>query len=546
MDGIAPGGHEWDVVVVGTGMGGATLGHALSQAGWRVLFCEMGRSALPNAPALRVVYPETRFSATEVSEAELLCAGGRCSQVIEDLSGDKPKRFVPFIGSGTGGSSALYGMILERFFPADFEPARHYPYAFDSALPQHWPIRYADLAPFYEAAERLYGVRGERDPLRAEVPLSVLASSPPMSGAARELADEFKHRGMHPYQLPQACEYTPGCRGCQGFLCGAACKNDSARVCLEPALTKYGARLLDECEVVKVEASREHVTGLVCRRGGEEFRVKARVFVLAAGALATPSLLLRSINADWPDGVANRSGQVGRNLMRHYIDLYAVFPKLRPERGGNAKEFGCNDLYMAGDTKLGAIQSFGKLPPGSMIADELQRDLRENLHSAIASAFSLVKPLMRPIFDCVFSRALVVATIVEDLPYADNRVLPPGNEPPGGIAIRYRVHSAEADRIKLMRLRMKSLLPRFRYLLIKQAENNQRIAHACGTCRSGVDPATSVVDANNRAHDLANLYIVDASFFPSSGGTNPALTIAANALRVADHLLGRLMPRVKV
>lgn len=544
MDDISPDDREWDVVVVGTGMGGATLGHALSKAGWRVLFCEKGRSTLPNAPALRDIYPETCFATNEESETELMCAAGRFSQVIEDLSGDKPKHFVPFIGSGTGGSSALYGMVLERFFPADFEPAHHYPYTLDSVLPQYWPIQYADLAPFYELAERLYGVRGERDPLRAEATLSPLGTFPPMSGAAREIAEQFKNQGMHPYQLPQACEYTPGCRGCQGFLCGAACKNDSARTCLEPALTHFGAKLLDECEVVKVEANRERVTDLVCRRHGKEFCLKARVFVLAAGALATPALLLRSLSADWPNGVANRSGQVGRNLMRHYIDLYAVFPKHRPERGGNAKEFGCNDLYLAGDGKFGAIQSFGKMPPGSMIADELQHDLRENLHPAAAAAFRLIKPFVRPIFDHVFSRALVIATIIEDLPYADNCVLPSSNTNPGRITIRYRVHPAEADRIKLMRLRMKALLPPYRHLLIKQAENNQRIAHACGTCRAGIDPATSVVDANNRAHGLANLYIVDASFFPSSGGTNPALTIAANALRVADHLLGRPISRV--
>ena len=81
------------------------------------------------------------------------------------------------------------------------------------------------------------------------------------------------------------------------------------------------------------------------------------------------------------------------------------------------------------------------------------------------------------------------------------------------------------------------MLKPYRFLLLKQAENNQRLAHACGTCRFGTDPRESVLDVNNKAHGLTNLYVVDASFFPSSGGTNPALTIAANALRVADHLI---------
>lgn len=544
MENFGPSDREWDAVIVGAGMAGATLGYALASAGWRVLFCEMGRSSLASASALRDAYPETRFSVPGVPEAELLRAAGRYPEAINDLSRDKPKRFIPFIGSGTGGSSALYGMVLERFFPADFEPARYHS-GTSSSLPQRWPIDYADLAPYYEAAERLYRVRGGRDPLRAEAAAPHGSSPPPLSAAARELADRFTHQGLHPYQLPLACEYVPGCRGCQGFLCGAGCKNDSARVCLEPALTQHGAQLLDECEVVKVEADRQRVTGLICRRRGEEFRVTGRVVALAAGALSTPSLLLRSRTADWPDGVANSSDLVGRNLMRHFIDLYAVFTKNQPAQDGNAKEFGCNDLYLTADVKLGAVQSFGKLPPGSMIADDLQRDLRNDVHPAAAAAFGLVKPLMRPIFDSLFSRATILATVIEDLPYADNRVLPPGKDGAGGLSISYRVRPAEAERIERMRARMKTLLGPSRHLLIKQAENNERIAHACGTCRFGDEPRTSVLDANNRAHGLANLYIVDASFFPSSGGTNPALTIAANALRVADHLLGRASPKAE-
>jgi choline dehydrogenase-like flavoprotein len=284
---------------------------------------------------------------------------------------------------------------------------------------------------------------------------------------------------------------------------------------------------------------------MVCRRHGKEFRVGGRVVVLAGGALATPSLLLRSRSEHWPDGVANRSGLVGKNLMRHFVDLYAVFPKAQPDLAGNTKEFGCNDYYLTDDAKLGAIQSFGKLPPGAMIFDGLQRDLRHGVHSAVAAAFGLLKPIMAPFLDRIFSRATILATIIEDLPYEDNRVFPPGGANGGGISFSYRVRPAEAVRIKKMRAHMSTLLRSSRHLAIKQAENNERIAHACGTCRFGDDPAASVLDVNNRAHGIANLYVVDASFFPSSGGTNPALTIAANALRVADHLLGVAPRRVE-
>lgn len=542
MEEFRPDEQDWDAVIVGTGMGGATLGYALARGGWRVLFCEMGRSSLADAPALRGAYPEMQFPAAGVPRSELLRTAGRYCEAIEDVSPGAAKHYVPFIGAGTGGSSALYGMVLERFFPADFEPARHHPHATGATLPARWPIAYADIAPYYDAAERLYGVRGGGDSLRPETGTR-RDGAPPMSAAARELAEAFSRQGMHPYRLPLACEYVAGCRGCQGFLCGAGCKNDSARACLAPALADHGARLLDECEVVGIEADRQRVRSLTCRRHGTTFRVSGRVIVLAAGALSTPSLLLRSCSDSWPAGVANASGLVGRNLMRHFIDLYAVFPKARAAPDGNAKEFGCNDLYLTdADGKLGAIQSFGNLPPGSMIAEDLQRDLRDDVHPIAAVAFGAVKPLMRRVFDQLFSRATILATIIEDLPYADNRVFPAADGKDGRIVISYRVREFEAARIGRMRRRMKSLLRPFRHLVIKQAENNQRIAHACGTCRFGDDPATSVLDANNRAHGLENLYVVDASFFPSSGGTNPALTIAANALRVADHLLGAGCP----
>jgi choline dehydrogenase-like flavoprotein len=146
-----------------------------------------------------------------------------------------------------------------------------------------------------------------------------------------------------------------------------------------------------------------------------------------------------------------------------------------------------------------------------------------------------------PVLRGLVERRFILATTLEDFPYADNRVTP-ASEPGSRLAIRYRLHEGDRERIAAMRAAMKEVLTGYSYKLIKQAENNQRIAHACGTCRFGDDPATSVLDRNNRAHGLANLYVVDSAFFPSSGGTNPSLTIAANALRVADHLLAHRQP----
>ena len=131
---------------------------------------------------------------------------------------------------------------------------------------------------------------------------------------------------------------------------------------------------------------------------------------------------------------------------------------------------------------------------------------------------------------------------MEDLPYPENRIAPADTG--DGLVLEYHLCPQERVRIEAWRRRLATILKPYRFLRIKQAENNERIAHACGTCRFGSDPRTSVLDPNNKAHGISNLHVVDGSFFPSSGGINPALTIAANALRVADRIIShqRLQP----
>lgn len=511
--------QTWDALVIGTGMGGATLGHALARAGWRVLFVEKGRATFRHADTLRGAYPDLAPG----DRVQALRRGGRWHETLRDGR----RGFVPLMGCGSGGSSALYGMAMERFFPADFEPGRHR--AGETDVPSAWPIDYATLAPYYDRAEALYGVRGGRDPLRPPAP--ELPPAPPLSPVGAELHGHFRHRGLHPYRLPQACAFLPGCACCQGHLCPRACKNDAGRVCLEPALADHGAVLLDECELLRLEADARQVTAAVCRQGKVTRKLTARHYILAAGALSTPALLLRSSSADWPHGLANRSGLVGRHLMRHLVDLYLVFTRARTDR--RQKELGLSDLYLADGRKLGSLQSFGVLPPAAMLLDDLQRGLPPPL----APLLTPLRPLLRPALDALLDGGVLLAAILEDLPYADNRVRP---GPP--LSVEYRLHAADRARLASFRQAVRQALRPYRYLALHQAEKNTMLAHVCGTCRFGDDPAGSVLNRHNRAHDLVNLQVVDASFFPSSGGTNPALTIAANALRVADHLIATASP----
>ncbi|MDA9982578.1 GMC family oxidoreductase, partial [Gammaproteobacteria bacterium] len=323
------------------------------------------------------------------------------------------------------------------------------------------------------------------------------------------------------------------------YLCGRNCKNDSGRICLEPALTRFGARLLDGCEVLRLEASRSKVTGVVCTHQGEELILRARKYVVAAGALETPRLLLSSVSSAWPNGLANDNGLVGKNLMRHYVDLYALFPGKRVTPTGNVKELAFSDLYLRDGRKLGSVQSFGFLPPAAMLVEEMAQDLQEGPGRWAAAAFKLVKPISRFALKQLFARALVLATTMEDLPYEQNCVMLSNRADDSGrrrLQINYTIRDNEQARIDAFREEMKKILKPYRYMLLKQADRNQRIAHVCGTCRFGLDPRTSVCDANNKAHGLTNLYVSDGSVFPSSGGINPALTIAALSLRLADHI----------
>jgi len=531
---LDPAAQQWDIIVVGAGAGGAALGYALAKAGKKVLFCEKGRSLLSESPALRGDYAERFFPKPSVAQPrhqDILARAGRCYDEIEDHSRAKVLRHIPFIGLGTGGGTALFGMAMERFFPCDFQPRGNYPDIGESTLPDSWPIGYEELEPYYREAEQLFRVHGSADPLRPDETKPQYLSASPLHPANRELYEFFQAQGLHPYRLPLACDQVEGCEGCQGYLCGKNCKNDAGKICLEPAISRYGARLLEECAALRLEHGRDSVTGVVCSWKGQERTFRAGTVVLAAGALQSPALLLRSRSAQWPQGLANNSGMVGRNLMRHYVDLFAVAPKSPGKLAGNLKEIAFNDYYQIQGGKFGTVQSFGTLPPASMIVEQIEQDLRDAAFPLAAALFQPFKPLLKPVLGRLFSSRLILASLLEDLPYLDNRVVLSDQDK---IILNYRVHPAEKARIELFRKKIANLLKPYSFMLMKQAENNDRIAHVCGTCRFGKDERDSVLDAGNRAHGLSNLYVVDSSFFPSSAGTNPGLTIIANALRVAD------------
>ena len=524
----------WDVIVVGTGMGGGMLGHSLAQSGRRVLFVEKGRSTLPGVPGtIRSAMPELAAplaGRSEVTYYDALARSGRSTDEVEDISGRFPRRFVPTLGSGTGGSSAIYGMVCERLFVRDFTPRQDFRDPGDSTVPEAWPITYDQMRPWYTAAEKLLKVHGQPDPLRPEEAEVGLPAAPPFSAANQPLVDYLEGRGLHPYHLPMSCDYADGCITCTGHLCDRPCKYDAARSCLVPAVTEHGAHLLPECRAVRLEADRTHVRQVICEHHSGMVALKAKVVVLAAGALITPVLLLNSRSGDRPRGLANGSDLVGRNLMRHLVDLVEVWPERDSKITEQNKQIGLNDFYFWEGQKYGAVQSLGSVPPMEYFT---------NHPGWFLKAVRLMSPAARPLYERFLRGGLVLASMMEDLPYLDNRVLPSDRPNVDGrqrVRIQYRLHASEIERRPMFLQQLKQLFAPFRTIFLGAAKSNENLGHICGTCRFGSDAKTSVLDPQNRAHEVDNLYVVDSSFFPSSTGLNPGLTIAANALRVAAHV----------
>jgi choline dehydrogenase-like flavoprotein len=388
-----------------------------------------------------------------------------------------------------------------------------------------WPISYDDIEPYYARAEEWYLAHGEAgldptEPYRSTpYPFPPVPSDPYML----DLAEKFRNQGLHPYPLPLGLNYHANgtcirCRTCDAFPCPLGAKADSHTCGILPALNDPNIELWTGAFArhLLTDGSGRSVVAVEVERNGEMLQISAGTVVVACGAVNSAALLLRSANAMHPDGLANRSGQAGRNYMVHNnAVLMAVHPTMI---NGTVvqKSFSINDFYFRGPGfpyPLGNLQPVGKVQT-AMLQAAMKR----------APARLLTQLAARSTDWWVMS---------EDLPDPENRVTLGTN---GRIRVHWKANNLVTHRKFIDTA--KDLFRNAGYpLVVTKTMGIETNSHQVGTIRFGHDPATSVLDQYCKAHGLHNLYVVDASFFPSSTAVNPALTIMAQAIRVAEHIV---------
>ena len=518
--------NHYDVIIIGSGAGGGTLAWSLAPTGKRILILERG-DYVPRERenwSTRAVNLEARYNTKEV------------------WKDSKGEALHPHTNYFVGGNTKFYGAALFRLREKDFGELRH-----SGGVSPAWPISYADLEPYYSKAEELYHVHGERglDPTdpwaSAPYPHPAVTHEPRI----QQLSDDFARLGCKPFPVPlgimldeknrrkSACIR---CATCDGHPCLVNAKSDAQVVCVDPALEHPNVTLLTNAKATRLTTSPSgrEVTSVVVERDGRTEEYSADVVAVSCGAINSAALLLRSASERHPDGLANSSGVVGRHYMGHVNSVLMAISKC-PNPTVFQKTLAVNDFYFGASDwpyPMGHISFVGKLD-----ADTLRAGA-----PALAPGFTL---------ELMAKHSLDFWLTSEDLPDPDNRVT---LDRDGNIVVQYRPNNEEGHRRLTAKLRglmqNQTRCPEHghdchvglfaRSLFLGQRIPLAGVAHQNGTIRFGKDPKTSALDENCRAHDVDNLYVVDASFFPSSGAVNPALTIMANALRVGDHLKERL------
>jgi choline dehydrogenase-like flavoprotein len=507
--------NHYDIIIIGTGTGGSTMAYKLAPTGKKILILERGG-----------FIPKEKEN---WDPHEVVTKGRyRPNEEWQDQDG---KPFNPFIHYNVGGNSKMYGAALFRFRESDFDEVNHY-----GGVSPAWPFGYDTLNKYYDDAEQLYCVHGKRGADPSEPPANMEYPQQPLpyEPLIQDLERKLKKLGLQPFPLPMgvklpqdysAIEAPVVLENFDGFPDLTDSKADGQVICLRPALVNKNVTLRTQAYVEKLETdhSGKKVSSVIVIINNERIVFTGDIVIVACGAVNTAALFLRSKNDQHPDGLANSSDQVGRNLMLHHNGCLVAFTKKKNDCVFQ-KSLGIADFYHGAEDSplpLGEIQLMGRNDPDTILW------LAEKLYPG--KSYAELKEMTIDFW-----------LTAEDLPDPDNRVT---LRKDGGIKVSYTRNNYTAyeklkEKLKKTFEQLGEIDPDYKDTQWNGYDLDiSGMSHQNGTMRFGTDPFNSVLDLNCKPHDLDNVYVVDASFFPSCGAFNPALTIAANALRVGEHII---------
>lgn len=530
-----------DVCIVGSGVGGGVMAAELSAAGMSVVVLERGdeKSAadfMAQDELTNIVRQD--FFAADYQESQRSHSGERA----------QPGKY-SLLAQTLGGSTVHWGAWSWRYRPDEMQQlSREGP--IEGAHVADWPISYAELEPYYSRAEKVLGVSGLAGSNPFEARRSGQYPNPPhvYRPASRLIESGANALGLTPFPSPLAINSRSfGGRAkclnggqCSGFGCPVHAKASSLAIQLPAALATGNCQILTGARALEITLDEKgRASGVLYRsRGGSEHLVRARQVIVACSSIASAQLLLLSRSSRFPNGLANSNDQVGRNLMCHVFSMVNF-------------EMESESNHVIG-------------PPGNVAIDDYHASNPERGFSRGAVICEAIDPLPigmalkaknylkgrrawgQPLSDYLESYPKFggMIAIGEDLPVNSNRVdLDPEHTDADGIPLSRITHTRHDNDFKLAKYieqRMVDIAEHGGALKTWATDYTQyktASGHIMGTCRMGDDPETSVLNRWCQTHEVDNLWVVDGSFFPTSGGYNPTLTIFANAYRVAEHFI---------
>jgi glucose dehydrogenase len=522
------------VVIVGSGVAGMLVAYRLAQAGVHVLVLEAGppilrsealtnyRNAVAKTP--ESPYPDTAYA----PRPSVLDQEGYYVQ-------EGPENFKSTYVRRVGGTTWHWLGTSLRHLPNDFRMRSLYSVAAD------WPLSYEELEPWYLEAEQELGVAGDD----AQDLGSPRSGSYPMKGMLPTYLD--KQVALAAGKLGLAVHVSPQARNTQTYDGRPPCCGSTTCVPICPIGAKYdavvhvrkaqalGVQVIDQAVVYHIEVDSEgRVAGVRFKRpNGDEQRAIANIYVLAAHAMETPKILLMSRTDALPNGVANSSDQVGRNLMDHPVQLSwalakePVYPYRSPLENAGIENFRDGEFRRERSAFRMAIGedawSFPGTTPITLATELIGQGVRGK---------TLIEEMNAQV-----SRQFRFANLIEQMPDPENRIVPAFDQVDAiGIPrprIHYRIDDFALAGMEEARRISDQIFAMMGCTQIQHAEVFDGAGHVMGTYRMGGDPATSVVNAEQRSHDHPNLFLLGSGVFPSVGTANPTLTIAALSLATA-------------